>query len=85
LALSSIHLYFSGTSSTGGGAGGRVAVYYTSSEYTGEFTAYGGQSSGDYGGAGTVYVDTGSKTKIIVDNKEAHTVQVNHCSVTMEM
>jgi len=69
-------LYFSGTSSTGGGAGGRVAVYYTSSEYTGEFTAYGGQSSAGYGGAGTVYESSGSKTKLFIDNKEVHSVQV---------
>lgn len=63
--------------STGGGAGGRLAVYYTSSEFTGQFQAYGGPSFTGYGGAGTVYVDTGSKTKLIVDNNEVHYVAVS--------
>lgn len=51
-------------------------MYYTSSEYTGDFTAYGGHSSSGYGGAGTVYESSSTKTKLIIDNKEAHTVQV---------
>jgi hypothetical protein len=43
---------------------------------TGEFTAYGGQSSAGYGGEGTVYESSGSKTKLFIDNKEVHSVQV---------
>ena len=66
-----------GTINTGGGGGGRIAVYYSTSGYTGDFTAYGGQSTAGYGGAGTVYESSSTKTKIIVDNRVPHDVPVS--------
>ena len=63
---------------TGGGAGGRISVSFTDSEYTGTMVAYGGSSSYSYGGAGTIYtVEDSSKKIIIVDNGEPYTVTVS--------
>lgn len=66
-----------GLSSTGGGGGGRLAVRYTVDEWTGSFEAYGGTSISGYGGAGTIYIESGSKTKIIIANKEAFTIKAS--------
>lgn len=41
----------------GGGAGGRIAVYYNGSyTFIGSFQSYGGISQAEWGGAGTVYI-----------------------------
>ncbi|XP_038052472.1 uncharacterized protein LOC119725183 [Patiria miniata] len=40
----------------GGGAGGRIAVYYTNNHFIGDFEATGGASSYEPGGPGTVYL-----------------------------
>lgn len=68
---------FAGLSNTGGGGGGRLAVRFTAEEWTGSFEAYGGTSTSGFGGAGTVYVESGSKTKIIITNKEAFTIKAS--------
>lgn len=68
---------FAGLSNTGGGGGGRLAVRFTAEEWTGSFEAYGGTSTSGFGGAGTVYVESGSKTKIIIANKEAFTIKAS--------
>jgi hypothetical protein len=68
-----------GLASTGGGAGGRVAITYTDSEFTGSYVAYGGRSAHSTGGAGTVYVNAGSKSKLYIDNKQASNVDVSTC------
>ena len=65
-----------GSGTTGGGAGGRVSITYTDSEYTGTHIAYGGASDYSYGGAGTVYVKAGTKRKLYIDNKNPYTVPV---------
>lgn len=54
----------------GGGAGGRVALHYSASTFTGDINAYGGAGH-ECGGAGTVLKrDTNSDTKkLSVDNK----------------
>ena len=42
----------------GGGAGGRIAVYYNGSyTFIGSFQSYGGTSGAEWGGAGTVYIE----------------------------
>lgn len=47
-----------GVNNAGGGGGGRIAVYYTGeSTFIGSYQAYGGSSSVEKGGAGTVYVE----------------------------
>lgn len=68
---------FAGLSNTGGGGGGRLAVRFTAEEWTGSFEAYGGTSTSGFGGAGTIYVESGSKTKIIIANKEAFTIKAS--------
>ena len=69
---------FLGTSKAGGGAGGRMMVRFTDTEYTGTFIAYGGESEMSYGGAGTVYLDQiGYKKTLIVDNREPYDVPVS--------
>lgn len=68
---------FAGLSNTGGGGGGRLAVRFTAEEWTGFFEAYGGTSTSGFGGAGTIYVESGSKTKIIIANKEAFTIKAS--------
>lgn len=68
---------FAGLSNTGGGGGGRLAVRYAAEEWTGSFEAYGGTSTSGFGGAGTIYVESGSKTKIIIANKEAFTIKAS--------
>lgn len=68
---------FAGLSNTGGGGGGRLAVRFTAEEWTGSFEAYGGTSTSGFGGAGTIYVESGSKTKIIIANEEAFTIKAS--------
>ena len=53
----------------GGGGGGRVAVYSQTDTFLGLVTAYGGTGP-QFGGAGTVYLDTqsASRSRLIVDN-----------------
>lgn len=47
-----------GSGSGGGGAGGRFALYHTGSiTYLGAYQAYGGRSSTEVGGAGSVYIE----------------------------
>ena len=66
-----------GSAGTGGGAGGRIFVSFTKTEYTGTYVAYGGSSAYSYGGAGTIYtVENDAKKTIIVDNREPYTVTV---------
>ena len=62
---------------TGGGAGGRISVSYTTSEYTGTMQAYGGSSDYSYGGAGTIYKVEDTKKILVVDNGEPYTVSVS--------
>ena len=48
----------SGTPYGGGGAGGRIAVYYNGTyTFIGSFQSYGGASQAERGGAGTVYIE----------------------------
>jgi hypothetical protein len=43
---------------SGGGGGGRLAVYYTGNNtYIGSYQAFGGSSSTEKGGAGTIYIE----------------------------
>ena len=73
-----INHVLTGSASTGGGAGGRIFVSFTETEYTGSFVAYGGPSTYSYGGAGTIYtVENNAKKTIIVDNGEPYTVTVS--------
>ncbi len=57
----------SGGGAGGGGGGGRIALYATSSTFTGKITAYGG-SAFLPGGAGTVYIHTNGGSLLLVDN-----------------
>jgi len=59
-----------GDSSTRAGGGGRIALYYTTKNYTGTVTAYGGVVSTYYGAAGTIYEKPSSQTygDLRVDN-----------------
>jgi hypothetical protein len=52
-----------------GGAGGRIALYYTTSTFTGTATAFGG-AGGARGGAGTIYTKAASLSTgdVLVDN-----------------
>jgi hypothetical protein len=52
-----------------GGAGGRIALYYTTSTFTGNATAFGG-AGGVRGGAGTIYTKAASLSTgdVLVDN-----------------
>ena len=70
-------LHLTGSASTGGGAGGRVAITYTDSEFTGSYVAYGGPSAHSPGGAGTVHINANSKSKLYIDNKQATDVDVS--------
>ncbi len=60
-----------GSTNGGSGGGGRIAVYYTSSSYSGTYTAYGGSSYAK-GGAGTIYLKAAADTygNLIVDNND---------------
>ena len=49
---------------------------FTTEEWTGSFEAFGGSSSSGYGGAGSIYTDSGTKTKLIIANKEAFPIDV---------
>ena len=60
-----------GSPGKGGGAGGRIAVYYDGSDFTGWYKAYGGWSSLQRGGAGTVYLQRklpAPFTRLIIDS-----------------
>lgn len=63
-----------GSSSTADGGGGRVAVYYDSSTFTGQMMATGGTSGACLGGAGTVYLKAAGHDlpELIVANKGAY-------------
>ena len=61
---------------SGGGGGGRIAIHaYSSFEYSGDFSVYGGRSQHETGGAGTAYVletsvATGNTvSRLYVDNR----------------
>jgi len=58
----------------GGGGGGRIALYYTTNEFIGNVTAYGGFGTGSAldGGAGTIYEKLDSETygNLIIDNND---------------
>lgn len=69
-------LFLSGSSSRGGGAGGRISIMYSVSEFTGSYQAYGGQSKYSTGGAGTIYMLADGKSKLIIDNKTPYNVPV---------
>ena len=56
-----------------------MAVYFTSTEWTGSMTAYGGRAEGARtGGAGTVYTElnlgTTTDKTLTIDNMDAHTL-----------
>lgn len=51
----------------GGGGGGRIALFPRLNSFTGVISAYGG-SGANYGGAGTVYIQTGNGSQLILDN-----------------
>ncbi|MCK9555386.1 Ig-like domain-containing protein [bacterium] len=61
-------------SGCGGGGGGRIAVYYTTNNFTGTITARGGysatgSSNTEFGGAGTIYLKkTGEEPEIVVEH-----------------
>jgi len=63
-----------GAGVTGGGAGGRIAIHYGTDSSTGTRTAYGGNGvfGGQYGGAGTIFLDDTDDAlpngTLIVDN-----------------
>ena len=58
-----------GASGVGGGGGGRVAVFYSSVEFTGQYQSRGGQSTPGVGGPGTVYVEhAGQAKRLYVNN-----------------
>lgn len=66
-----------GSTNTCGGGGGRVAVYYTSSEWTGYMKAYGGEAEAERsGGAGTVFeeyvISGGTERRLTVDNGKVY-------------
>jgi hypothetical protein len=58
-----------GGNGANGGAGGRIALYYTTSTFTGTATAFGGTGT-VRGGAGTLYLKAASQAAgtVIVDN-----------------
>ncbi len=62
---------------TGAGGGGRIAVFYTSSlAGTVTMTAYGGATSGRYGGAGSIFKKSSGQPNgdIVIDNNnQSHT------------
>ena len=64
-------IYSSGSNQTGGGAGGRIAIYYAVKEFDGAFRASGGDSALSPGGAGTVFAqyttDSATSTYLYVD------------------
>ncbi|KAK3576663.1 hypothetical protein CHS0354_004948 [Potamilus streckersoni] len=64
-----------GSDQTGGGSGGRLAVYYQHEEFTGTYTAYGGDSGSGVGAAGTVYVESAGTKILVIDNRRPHTVK----------
>lgn len=64
---------------SGGGAGGRIAIHITEiDEYRGALTALGagGTSTGQHGGTGTVYVEQPTNgtwyTRLYLDNQNAN-------------
>ena len=73
-----MYVHVIGSATSGGGAGGRIAVLVSSSEYTGTYVTYGGASAYSYGAAGTVYVEEADKKTLIVDNKEPYSVKVRY-------
>ena len=53
----------------GGGAGGRIAVHYHATRFSGTFSAHGGSSRSEAGGPGTIYLSENATFKtLIVDN-----------------
>jgi hypothetical protein len=58
----SMSLLSYGPYNTGGGSGGRIAVYSSSYSYSGSFTAFGGSgpSTSSNAAAGTIYLETGN-------------------------
>ncbi len=56
----------------GSGGGGRIALYYSTYDYTGAVTAYGGAAGRGYGGAGTIYLKASADTygQLVVDNND---------------
>jgi hypothetical protein len=54
----------------GGGGGGRIATYFNSNQFTGTFSAEGGEGFLASGGAGTIYLKTNSisTAAVILDN-----------------
>jgi hypothetical protein len=62
------------THAGGGGAGGRIAIFYATYAHTGSIQARGGALSGSggvRGGAGTIYLNDGSSTNLLLDNGDA--------------
>ncbi len=55
----------------GSGGGGRIAIYYSTNNFTGGITAYGG-SVASYGGAGTIYLKDSADTygDLLIDNND---------------
>lgn len=51
--------YKHATRGGGGGAGGRIAVYYKEGHFDGQLEAAGGYGYREYGAAGTVFVEVG--------------------------
>ncbi|MEA3515140.1 MAG: hypothetical protein U9R34_06685 [Nanoarchaeota archaeon] len=57
-----------GSQTGSGGGGGRIAIYFTSSSFSGVTTVYGGSGT-QYGGAGTIYTkQTGTNGDLLIDN-----------------
>ena len=52
-------------------------MIFTTEEWTGSFEAFGGSSFSGYGGAGSIYTDSGTKTKLIIANKDAFPINVS--------
>ena len=73
-----------GSYSCGGGGGGRIAVHYVTSEFTGQYQAYGGLSDTAPGGPGTIYVEEIKSDRnnkyVIVDAGAPYVVNVSQIS-----
>lgn len=67
----------------GGGAGGRIAIYATTNNYSGAKSAYGGSGAG-YGGAGTIYTKIASQSNgdILVDNNNRFVLADSYEGIT---
>ncbi|MCD6459956.1 hypothetical protein J7L67_04735 [bacterium] len=78
---------------SGGGSGGRIALFCTTKTYAGQFEASGGEgysySTNRYGGAGTVYIDVSGLKTIQVKNTagyyRAGTIIDNDASVPADI